>query len=190
MPTPINITTERLHLRQWRDADREPFAALNADPLVRRYFAATLSREESDREMDAWRSSLDSRGWSNWAVETRDSGAFIGFIGLTIPKRALPFTPCVELGYRLAREHWGKGYATEGARAALRVGFEHLALEEIVSFTSLLNLPSRAVMERVGMTNANEDFDYPAFPKGSALGRHCLYRLSRETWLRKCAAGE
>jgi len=152
-----------------------------------RFFAGTQSREVSDRSIDAWRAELEDRGWSNWAVETRESGSFIGFIGLSVPKRALPFMPCVELGYRLAEAHWGKGYATEGAKAALRVGFEHSSLEEIVSFTSLVNLPSRAVMERVGMTNANEDFDHPALPEGSALRRHCLYRLSRDKWLRNDA---
>jgi len=119
-------------------------------------------------------------------VETRASAHFIGFIGLTVPRRALTFMPCVELGYRLAREHWGKGYATEGAKAVLRVGFDRLRLQEIVPFTPSINLPSRAVMERVGMTNADEDFDYPnpALPDDSELKRHCLYRLSREGWLR------
>ena len=185
MTTPIEITTERLYLRQWRDSDREPYGALCADPAVMRFFPGLLSREASDRDIDAWQAALEDRGWSNWAVETRETGVFIGFIGLSVPRRALPFMPCVELGYRLAREHWGKGYATEGAKAALRVGFERLMLPEIVSFTALVNLPSRAVMERVGMSNANEDFDHPnpALPEGSTLKRHCLYRLSRERWL-------
>jgi len=187
MSTAIEITTQRLRLRQWRDSDREPYAAMNADPVVMRFFAGTLSREASDRDIDAWRDSLDYRGWSNWAVETREFGSFIGFVGLTVPRRALPFMPCVEVGYRLGRDHWGKGYATEGAKAVLRVGFERLAFEEIVSFTSLLNLPSRGVMERIGMINANEDFDHPALPEGSELRRHCLYRLRRGTWLRNVA---
>ena len=185
MATPIEIRTERLHLRQWRDSDRVPYAALCADPLVMRFFPGLQSREASDRDVDAWQAALEDRGWSNWAVESRETGSFIGFVGLSVPRRALPFMPCVELGYRLAREHWGKGYATEGAKAALRVGFERLMLPEIVSFTALVNLPSRAVMERVGMSNANEDFDHPnpALPEGSTLKRHCLYRLSRERWL-------
>ncbi|HSV58292.1 MAG TPA: GNAT family N-acetyltransferase [Variovorax sp.] len=185
MPTPIEVRTERLHLRQWRDSDREPYAALNADPLVMRFFPGLMSREASDRDIDAWQAALEDRGWSNWAVESRKTGSFIGFIGLSVPRRALPFMPCVELGYRLAREHWGKGHATEGAKAALRVGLERLMLPEIVSFTALVNLPSRAVMEHVGMSNANEDFDHPnpALPEGSTLKRHCLYRLSRERWL-------
>jgi RimJ/RimL family protein N-acetyltransferase len=189
MPKPIELTTRRLRLRQWRETDREPYAGLNADPAVMRFFAGTQSREASDRSIDVWRSELDERGWSNWAVETLDLGAFVGFIGLTIPKRALPFMPCVEVGYRLAKEHWGKGYATEGATAALDVAFSRLALDEVVSFTALLNLPSRAVMERIGMINANEDFDHPALPLGSALRRHCLYRVSREAWLHNAALG-
>ncbi|MDM0106934.1 GNAT family N-acetyltransferase [Variovorax sp. J22R24] len=188
MSRAIEITTERLILRQWRDSDREPYAALNADPAVMRFFAGTVSREGSDRDIDAWRSAIDDRGWSNWAAELRESGTFIGFIGLSIPRRALPFMPCVELGYRLARAHWGKGYATESSKAALRVGFGRLGLEEIVSFTTRLNLPSRAVMERVGMTNANEDFDHPAYPEGSALRRCCLYRLSAERWAQSATA--
>ncbi|MDM0073773.1 GNAT family N-acetyltransferase [Variovorax sp. J2P1-59] len=184
MSTPIEITTQRLLLRQWRDSDREPYAALCADPVVMRFFASTLSRAGSDRDIDAWRGDIDNRGWGNWAAQTRDSGTFIGYIGLSVPRRALPFMPCVELGYRLAEAHWGKGYATEGSKAVLRLGFERLGLEEIVSFTTRLNLPSRAVMERVGMVNANEDFDHPAYPEGSAMRRCCLYRLSRERWLR------
>ena len=110
-------------------------------------------------------------------------GAFAGFIGLSVPKRVLPFMPCVEVGYRLAQKYWGQGYATEGARAALDVGFNKLGLEEIVSFTAIANLPSQAVMQRIGMINAHEDFDHPALPEGSELRRHCLYRISRERWM-------
>lgn len=182
MPTPIELTTQRLSLRQWRESDRESYAALNADPAVMRFFAGTQSREASDHSIDVWRAELNERGWSNWAVEALESGVFVGFIGLSVPKRTLPFTPCVEVGYRLAKEHWGKGYATEGGKAALDVAFTRLALDEVVSFTALLNLPSRAVMERIGMTNTNEDFDHPALPEGSALRRHCLYRIRREAW--------
>lgn len=186
MKMPIEIITERLLLRMWKSSDRDPYAALNVDPVVMRFFAGLQSREWSDRDFDRWGAELNDRGWSNWAVETRATGQFIGFIGLSIPRRALSFMPCVELGYRLAQEHWGKGYATEGAKAAVRVGFEQLGLEEIVSFTPIINLPSRGVMERVGMMNANEDFNYPnpALTEGSKLKRHCLYRITRERWLR------
>lgn len=181
MGTAVEFETARLRLRQWRDADREPFAALNADPAVMEYFPSTLSRQASDASIEAWQSQFAQRGWSNWAVEVRDSGEFIGFAGLTVPVRVLPFSPCVEIGWRLAREHWGKGYATEAAREVLRVGFEVLALDEIVSFTTIPNRRSWAVMERIGM-HRDVDFDYPSFPEVHPLRRHCLYRLARRQW--------
>jgi RimJ/RimL family protein N-acetyltransferase len=183
MARPIEVRTARLLLRQWRDSDREPYAFLSADPQVMRFFAGTQSRQTSDRNIDVWQAEITERGWSNWAVEVVESGAFVGFIGLSVPKRALPFMPCVEVGYRLARKYWGHGYASEGARAALDVGFKKLGLAEIVSFTAIMNLPSRAVMQRIGMINANEDFDHPALPEGNELRRHCLYRISRERWM-------
>jgi RimJ/RimL family protein N-acetyltransferase len=177
------MATARLRLRQWREADREPFAALNADPEVMRYFASVISREASDRSIDAWRAEIAERGWSNWAVELVRTGEFIGFVGLSVPRRAeLPFMPCVEIGWRLARAHWGQGHATEAARAALQLGFERLGLAEIVSFTSLVNRPSRAVMERIGMRDSGRDFDHPALPEGSVLRRHCLYRITAHSW--------
>jgi RimJ/RimL family protein N-acetyltransferase len=178
----IEITTARLLLRQWREEDRGPFAGMNADPEVMRFFPAPQSREASDKSVDGWAREIAERGWSNWAVALRETGEFIGFTGLTVPWRKYEFTPCVEVGWRLARAHWRKGYATEAARAALEVGFERLRLDEIVSFTALLNTPSRAVMERLGMTNAQRDFDHPALPEGHPLRRHCLYRLGREAW--------
>jgi len=178
----VELHTQRLLLRPWMDGDREPFAALNADPEVMRYFPALQTRESSDRSIDAWNAEHAERGWSNWAVALRDGGEFIGFIGLSVPKRALPFMPCVELGYRLARRHWGRGYATEGGREALRFGFETLGLAEIVSFNAKLNLPSQAVMRRLGLSDAGEDFDHPALSPGHPLQRHCLYRLPRSRW--------
>jgi RimJ/RimL family protein N-acetyltransferase len=129
-----------------------------------------------------WQAQFAERGWSNWAAEISSTGEFIGFIGLSIPKRALPFSPCVEIGWRLARAHWGHGFATEGALGALRVGFEQIALDEVVSFTSMLNIRSRAVMERIGMRNAFQDFEHPGVPEGHALRVHCLYRFTREKW--------
>ena len=182
MPEAIEIETPRLLLRQWREADRGPFAALNADPVVMEFFPSVQDRVASDAAIDAWRGQLASRGWSNWAVETRAGREFIGFVGLTIPRRALPFSPCVEVGWRLARAHWGQGYATEGARHALRAGFERFGLEEIVSFTTLANLRSRAVMERIGMHDAKSEFEHPAVPEGHRLRPHCLYRITRAQW--------
>jgi len=189
MPHALEIETPRLVLRQWREPDRAPYAALNADPAVMEFFPAPLDRAASDAMVDAWREQIDTRGWSNWAVEVRATAQFIGFVGLTVPRRALPFSPCVEVGWRLARAHWGQGYATEGARAALRTGFERFGLDEVVSFTALLNLRSRAVMERIGMRDAEQDFDHPAVPEGHRLRPHCLYRISRDEW-RTIAASE
>lgn len=170
--------TARLLLRPWQDSDREPFAALNADPEVMRYFPSLLSRAQSDAMVDRIQQRMAEQGWGLWAVQRQDTTAFIGFVGLARPNAELPFAPCVEVGWRLARAHWHQGFATEAAREALRIGFECLRLPEIVSFTAAINQPSRAVMERLGMVNRGEDFDHPAVPEGSPLRRHVLYRLS------------
>jgi len=185
----IEPVTARLRLRRWRDADLAPFAAMNADPAVMRYFAGLIPAEASGRSVAAWEAAFETRGWSNWALELLETGEFIGFTGLSVPQRVFAFSPCVEIGWRLAQAHWGQGYATEAARAALRVGFGALALPEIVSFTSRLNSPSRAVMHRLGMaTDPNEDFDHPALPEGSALRPHCLYRLEGAAWVAATAS--
>jgi RimJ/RimL family protein N-acetyltransferase len=183
MSRAVELSTSRLRLRQWQESDKETFAQLNADPEVMRFFPGTQTREQSDRSIAIWAAELEERGWSNWAVEQVSDSSFIGFVGLSVPKRALPFMPCVEIGYRLAKEHWGKGFATEAGKEALRFGFEKLQLTEVVSFTAKLNLPSQAVMQRLGMLNANEDFEHPALPEGSPLRPHCLYRLRRESWV-------
>lgn len=187
MLPPIELDTARLRLRTWREADRAPFAALNADPAVMEFFPALQSRIQSDASIDAWMAQFAERGFSNWAVETRDGNAFIGFVGLSVPRRQLPFacaSPCVEIGWRLARTAWGQGYASEAARGALAVGFERLGLDEIVSFTALGNARSRAVMQRIGMhLDPAGEFDHPALPEGHVLRRHCLYRLARVDWL-------
>jgi len=179
---PIELVTSRLRLRQWRESDREPFAALNADPAVMEFFPSLASRESSDASIDIWQSQFSSQGWSNWAVEVLESGQFIGFVGLSVPRRVLPFSPCVEIGWRLARSAWRHGFATEGGRAALQVAFERIGLSEVVSFTSLMNVRSRAVMERLGLRNAHQDFEHPGVPEGHALRPHCLYRITREQW--------
>lgn len=178
----VELLTPRLRLRQWQARDLAPYAALNADPEVMRFFPATQSLEQSERSIALWSAELDERGWSNWAVERRADGVFIGFVGLGVPRRALPFMPCVELGYRLARPHWHQGYATEAGREALRFAFQDLQLPEVVAFTAKLNLPSQAVMQRLGMVDAQEDFEHPGVPEGSPLRPHCLYRLSRVRW--------
>lgn len=172
------LRTERLLLRQWRDADLEPFAALNADAETMRFFPAPLTREESDAHAERIRQHLEEQGWGLWAVEVAGGPAFVGFVGLARPSFEAHFTPAVEVGWRLAREHWGQGFATEAARAAVSFGFRELALEEIVSFTSKLNEPSIRVMERIGMTrDPADDFDHPRLPPGHPLRPHVLYRL-------------
>lgn len=175
-----DLRTERLLLRQWRDEDLEPFAELNADPETMRYFPAPPTREESDALAERSRRQIDDEGWGLWAVEVRGGASFVGFVGLARPSFEEHFTPAVEVGWRLARRHWGRGYATEAGRAALAYGFDELGLEEIVSFTSRLNAPSRRVMERLGMSHdPADDFEHPRVPLGHPLRPHVLYRLSR-----------
>lgn len=178
----IELETDRLRLRQWLAKDREPFAALNADPRVMEFFPAILDRARSDAMADYCEALIAKRGWGFWAAEIKGSGQFIGFIGLHTPSSELPFSPCVEIGWRLAFQHWGKGYASEAARGALQVGFELLDLPEIVSFTVAGNLRSRAVMEGLGMREAPSTFEHPHIPVDSPLRLHCLYRLSRDDW--------
>jgi RimJ/RimL family protein N-acetyltransferase len=177
------LTTSRLRLRTWRDADLAAMAALNADPRVAEFLPKTLSREESDALVERIRQHFERRGFGLWAVEVVGVADCIGFVGLSTPSFETHFTPCVEIGWRLAAEHWGHGYATEAARAAIGFGFESLGLAEIVSFTVPANVRSRAVMERLGMTRRpEEDFDHPVLPEGHPLRRHVLYRLSRGEW--------
>ena len=182
MPAPI-ITprTTRLHLRQWLPQDRDAFAAMSADPEVMRYFPAPLTRAQSDAMADKCEALIAERGWGMWAVERLADQRFIGFVGLHIPQADLPFSPCVEIGWRLARDAWGHGLATEAAIAALGVGFDRLQLPEIVAFTTQTNTPSQAVMQRLGMVrDAAADFDHPALPANHPLRAHQLYRLSAQ----------
>jgi len=177
------IRTARLRLRRWRADDREAFAALNSDPRVMEHFPAVLSRAESDALADRIEGHFTQHGFGLWAVEIPGSVEFAGFLGLAAPAFQAHFTPCIEIGWRLRRDCWGKGYATEGARAALRFGFERLGLEEIVSFTVPANLRSRRIMERIGMQHSPaDDFDHPLLPAGHPLRRHVLYRRARAGW--------
>ena len=174
------LTTPRLLLRQWRDEDAEPFAAMSADPEVMRFFPKLLTPEESDGLMENQGLLLELRGWGLWAVEVVGGAPFVGFVGLAEPQFEARFTPCVEVGWRLAREHWGHGYATEAARAAVAFGFDELALDEIVALTTPANVRSRRVMEKLGMTRAPaDDFEHPLVPVGHQIRPHVLYRLSR-----------
>ena len=177
------ITTERLILRRWGEADREPFAALNGDPRVMEFFPNLLCRQESDSMMDRIEAHFDAHGFGFWAAEVRRGSTFVGFVGLNIPTFPAPFTPCVEIGWRLATEYWGQGLATEGAKAAVRYGFEKLGLTELVAFTVPANFRSRRVMEKLGMTHdPAEHFDHPRLPLGHPLRRHLLYRLAYSGW--------
>ena len=177
------LTTARLLLREWREDDRGPFAELNADPRVAEFLSGTRDRVASDAFVDRIITRWASDGHGLWAVERHDDGAFLGFVGLAAPSFEAAFTPCVEVGWRLTPAAWGHGYATEGARAALRFGFEDVGLEEIVSFTVPDNARSRAVMERLGMTrDPADDFDHPSFAEGHRLRGHVLYRLGRADW--------
>jgi ribosomal-protein-alanine N-acetyltransferase len=171
----------RVVLRPWRDDDLDPFAALNADRAVTEFLPGPLSREASAQLMARLQAGIDQRGWGLWAVDL--GGRCIGFTGITEPRFEAHFTPCVEVGWRLARDAWGHGYATEAAKLALAYGFDVLGLREIVSFTAAANLRSRRVMEKLGMRHRPEDdFDHPSL-RGSPLQRHLLYRLSREEHL-------
>jgi RimJ/RimL family protein N-acetyltransferase len=178
----IELETERLWLRQWIESDREPFARLNADPRVMEFLPSILDRAASDAMVDLIQTKIIEKGWGFWAVESKQDQQFIGFVGLEIPKADLPFSPCVEIGWRLAFEYWGKGYATEAAKAALKFGFDRLELPEIVSFTTIDNHRSSAVMERLEMNRDAETFEHSSLPPGHTLREHCLYRLSREKW--------
>lgn len=175
------LRTERLLLRRWREEDLAPFAAMNADPRVMQHLPKLLTRGESLAMASRIEQHFVERGFGLFAVEVRGGLGFIGFVGLSVPSFQAPFTPCVEIGWRLAHEAWGHGYATEAAREALRMGFETLGLAEIVSFTVFENLRSRRVMERLGMVrDPEDDFDHPRLPEGHRLRRHILYRLRRE----------
>ncbi|GAB6406670.1 GNAT family N-acetyltransferase [Pseudomonas sp. MHK4] len=180
----LELASARLLLRQWHDGDLVEFAAMCADPLVMRYFPAPLSRSESASLIDRVREHFAKHGFGLWALERKDTGQFIGFTGLGVVGFDAPFTPAVEIGWRLAREHWGLGYASEAAWTALRCGFDRLALNEVVSFTAISNLPSQKVMQAIGMHHdPADDFDHPRLALDHPLRRHVLYRISREQWL-------
>lgn len=177
------LWTDRLILRRWRESDREPFAALNADPEVMEHFPAPLTRAGSDAMIDRIEAGFDEYGFGLWAIEVTDTGRFIGFTGLSVPRFTAHFTPAVEVGWRLARSAWGHGYASEAARRALAYGFDEVGLDEIVSFTTVTNVRSQAVMARIGMTHDPlDDFDHPLVAATSPLRRHVLYRLGRARW--------
>lgn len=175
------LRTARLLLRGWRDEDREPFAAIGADPEAMRYYPSLLTFEQSSARLQAYRQEWADYGFGKWAVEIPEVAPFAGSIGLSELHFQASFTPCIEIGWRLARSCWGQGYATEGARAALQFAFEGLGLEQIVAFTTPVNSRSVRVMEKLGMRYAGE-FAHALLPPGHRLRRHVLYRLSGSEW--------
>lgn len=180
------IETERLLLRQWRPGDKNTFADLNADPVVMRHFPDTLSRRESDAMVDRMSSKLSEQGWGLWATEVVSTGRMIGFVGLSSPGWETSFTPCVEVGWRLERGAWGRGYAPEAATAVLAFAFTQVELpnDEVVSFTTEANTNSRRVMDKIGLHHdPTRDFDHPTLPTWSGR-RHVLYAIDRGAWMR------
>ena len=184
------VETQRLILRPWQDRDTEPFAAMNADARVAEFLPKALTRAESDAQLARIRDHFAERGFGLWSVECRDTGTFVGSIGLSSPRFTAHFTPCVEVGWRLAPAFWGRGFATEAAAASIAYGFVSLGLAEIVSFTAVINHRSRRVMARIGMSHdPADDFDHPTLPLDDRLNRHVLYRLGRDAWAEKEAPG-
>lgn len=180
----IRYRTARLTLRRWSEADLTSFARLNADTSVMEFMPRVLERSESDALVVQFEAHFAAHGFGPWAIELSESASLLGVVGLSRPTFTAGFTPCVELSYRLSRESWGHGYATEAAREVCRIGFDDFGLSEIVAFTVPFNLRSRRVMERLGMRHDHgADFDHPRLPEGHPLRRHVLYRLPRERWL-------
>ena len=185
MTVPREIRTDRLLLRRWLPEDLEPFAAMNADPRVTEFLPTVLSRSQCEAFVERIIAHFEQHGFGLWAVEIRDVTPFAGFVGLSTPRFQAHFTPSVEIGWRLGAEYWGRGYATEGARAALAFGFDVARLDEIVSFTVPENARSRHVMEKIGLRyDPAGDFDHPLLPEGHRLRRHVLYRIARAAWPR------
>ena len=174
----VIITTPRLRLRLWKPEDLAPFAAMNADPRVMEFYPDVLTRAESDAVAARIDEGFARHGFGLWALEIPGVAEFAGFVGLSVPRFEAAFTPCVEVGWRLGAEHWGRGYASEAAKAVLVHGFGTLGLSEIVSFTATQNLRSQAVMQRIGMERRPElDFEHPVLSVGHRLRPHVFYRL-------------
>lgn len=183
MSSPTGLRTERLLLRRWTDVDRAPFAALNRDPDVMEYYPSRLNAEQSSAFVDRIESHFDRHGWGLWAVETLDEHRFVGYVGLWTATFDAPFTPAVEVGWRLSHAVWGRGFAPEAARMAMTDGFGRCGLDEIVSFTATTNRRSQRVMQKLGMRrDPGEDFDHPLVAPDHQLRRHVLYRQDASSW--------
>ena len=180
------IETERLYLRQWQASDFAIFAEMNADPEVMKYFPKLLSATMSDVIANKCQQLIKDNGWGFWAVSLKDCSeqihAFIGFVGLNQTHADLHFAPCVEIAWRLRKEFWGQGYATEAARASLTFAFTELVLDEVVAFTAVINQRSQLIMERIGMTDTQDNFYHPALDANHPLAEHVLYKITRQQW--------
>ena len=178
------LETERLLLRKWKNSDLMPFAELNADSKVMEFLPKKLTQKESNDLASKLIELMQKRGWGIWALEIKEKNSFIGFVGLHEPTYDFHFTPCVEVAWRLSKESWSKGYATEAAKKCLAFAFGTLNIKEIYSFTSTVNLKSEAVMKRLGMKNLHENFEHPAFPENHKLSEHVLYKITKDDWLK------
>ncbi len=184
----IELKTDRLLLRQWREEDLADFADINTDPKVMEFYPNLLSRQESNAAVEKFKLLIIKNGWGFWAVETISEQAFIGLVGLHKPTYKLPFGPCVEIGWRVGSAYWGRGYATEAARACMDFAFDELDLPEIFAFTSVSNMKSRAVMERLNMVNIDANFDHPTIPSDSPHSEHVVYKIDIHQWRLKRSA--
>ena len=179
----MKLEAKRLWLRSWSKSDLSPFYQLNSDPMVMEFLPKILSREESDQLAQKILEGFEKNPFGLFAVELKRTGEFIGFTGLSVPSFKASFTPCVEIGWRIASAHWGKGIATEAANRVLKFAFEKIGLEEVLSFTAIKNKASKRVMEKIGMdNNESDDFDHPALPNNHPLKRHLLYRINAKRW--------
>jgi len=178
----VKLETKRLKLRQWQACDFPVFAQMNADPEVMKYYPNVLSENESYLLASKLKALISERSWGFWAVEIKQTEQFIGFVGLHKPTYDLPVSSCVEIGWRLGKNYWGKGYATEAAREVLRFAFEILKLHEVYSFTSVVNVKSQSVMKRLKMEKTGDHFDHPIIPENNPLREHVLYKLAAAQW--------
>ncbi|WP_367106377.1 GNAT family N-acetyltransferase [uncultured Psychrobacter sp.] len=180
------IETQRLILRQWQPDDFAVFAQMNADPEVMRYFPRLLTPKLSDIIANKCQQLIEDNGWGFWAVSLKSnakkSNAFIGMVGLNEAHADMPFAPSVEIGWRLHKDYWGQGYATEAARASLKFAFETLALDEVVAFTAVINKHSQLIMQRIGMTDTQENFYHPMLEPSHRLAEHVLYKITWQRW--------
>lgn len=181
---PIELETPRLKLRQWQPDDYPAFAAMTADPQVMRYFPAVLSQEESNQMADKLAALITEKGWGFWAVEQKQRAEFIGFVGLHEQTQQIPGAPFIEIGWRLSRQYWRQGYAAEAANRALAFAFDELKQSSVYAFTTKQNLPSRGLMEKLGLLNTGQDFNHPALDSDHPLKRHCLYQITESEWRR------